>query len=87
MTVFLLALLVLATGYLLGSIPFSVLVARSAGVDILATGSGNPGATNVLRTMGKIPGYLVFSRVSPPHSGRWFSRGTPVFTPGSPSLG
>jgi len=61
MTVFLLALLVLATGYLLGSIPFSVLVARSAGVDILATGSGNPGATNVLRTMGKIPGYLVFS--------------------------
>lgn len=54
------AFLVVLAGYLLGAIPFAVLVARSAGVDILKAGSGNPGATNVLRTLGKGPGYLVF---------------------------
>lgn len=47
-------------GYLLGAIPFAVLVARSSGINILEVGSGNPGATNVLRTLGKGPGYLVF---------------------------
>ncbi len=52
--------LVLVIGYLLGSISFAVLVARSRGVDIFEAGSGNPGATNVLRTLGKGPGYLVF---------------------------
>jgi glycerol-3-phosphate acyltransferase PlsY len=47
------ALLVAAVllGYLLGSIPFGVLVTRVAGVgDVRAIGSGNIGATNVLRT-------------------------------------
>ena len=47
-------------GYLLGSIPFGVLVAKKAGVDIYSVGSGNPGATNVLREIGKPSGYLVF---------------------------
>ena len=36
-------------GYLLGSIPFGVLVSKRFGVDIYSVGSGNPGATNVLR--------------------------------------
>ena len=36
-------------GYILGSIPFGVLVAKRYGVDIFSVGSGNPGATNVLR--------------------------------------
>ena len=47
-------------GYVLGSVPFGVIVAKKYGVDIFAVGSGNPGATNVLRSIGKPAGYLVF---------------------------
>lgn len=44
-------LLSLLLGYLLGSIPFGVLLTRSAGAgDLRSIGSGNIGATNVLRT-------------------------------------
>jgi len=39
--------------FLLGSIPFGLLIARARGIDIRAQGSGNIGATNVLRVMGK----------------------------------
>ncbi len=45
--------------YLLGSIPTGFLVARSRGVDIRTVGSGNIGATNVLRTLGKPLGIFV----------------------------
>jgi acyl phosphate:glycerol-3-phosphate acyltransferase len=45
------ALLALLTGYLLGSIPFGVLLTRLTGAgDLRSIGSGNIGATNVLRT-------------------------------------
>jgi len=46
--------------YLLGSIPAGFLVARAKGVDIRTVGSGNIGATNVFRSVGKLPGILVF---------------------------
>ena len=48
-------------GYLLGSVNFAVLVAKKHGVNILEAGSGNPGATNVKRVLGKGPGNLVFA--------------------------
>lgn len=54
-------LLLIAFGaFLLGSIPTGYLVARSRGVDIRQHGSGNIGATNVFRTLGKPLGILVF---------------------------
>jgi acyl phosphate:glycerol-3-phosphate acyltransferase len=46
--------------FVLGSIPFGYLIAKARGVDIRATGSGNIGATNVLRTLGRGPGLFVF---------------------------
>jgi glycerol-3-phosphate acyltransferase PlsY len=46
--------------YLLGSIPAGYLAGRIAGIDIRATGSGNIGATNVTRTLGRRYGYPVF---------------------------
>src|SRR5476651_1557740 len=57
----LLPLLIAAViGYLLGSLPFGYLVAKSKGVDIFEVGSKSPGATNVRRVLGSGPGTLVF---------------------------
>ena len=44
--------------YLLGAFPTGKLVARSHGVAIEKTGSGNVGATNVARTIGKKAGFI-----------------------------
>lgn len=41
-----------AFGYLVGSVPFAYLLARRRGIDLRLVGSGNVGATNVLRTSG-----------------------------------
>ena len=47
-------------GYLLGSFPAGYIAGRLAGVDVRSVGSGNIGATNVLRVLGKRWGYPVF---------------------------
>lgn len=46
--------------YLLGSIPFALLISLPQGVDPRKAGSGNPGATNVARLLGKKWGLLTF---------------------------
>ena len=44
--------LVVIVSYLLGSINFAYITARIKGIDISSEGSGNPGTSNVLRTLG-----------------------------------
>jgi glycerol-3-phosphate acyltransferase PlsY len=51
--------LALVAAYLVGSIDFAVIVARMHGVDIHSVGSGNPGASNVIRSIGRVPGAMV----------------------------
>ncbi|WP_245576164.1 glycerol-3-phosphate 1-O-acyltransferase PlsY [Deinococcus murrayi] len=55
----LLFVLLLALSYLLGSLPAAAWVARTRGIDIRRVGSGNSGATNVLRSVGKGPAAVV----------------------------
>ena len=47
------AAIVFVAAYLIGSVDFGVILPRLGGVDIYSVGSGNPGASNVLRTMGR----------------------------------
>ncbi len=44
--------LALLASYLLGSVSFGILMASSQGVDIRSEGSGNPGASNIMRVLG-----------------------------------
>src|SRR3954467_8355872 len=55
------ALLALVIAYLVGAIPFGGLIARSRGIDLFHAGSGNIGATNVGRVLGRRFGLLVFA--------------------------
>lgn len=55
------ALMIGVIGYFIGSIPFSFIVSKYLGkIDIREYGSGNSGATNVFRTLGKKAGLLAF---------------------------
>lgn len=51
--------LALIGAYLIGSLDFAVVVAQAKGVDIRSVGSGNPGTSNVLRTLGRGPAAMV----------------------------
>ena len=44
--------LVVSLAYLVGSMPFAFLLSRRRGIDLRRVGSGNVGASNVLRTSG-----------------------------------
>ena len=46
--------------YAIGAIPFGVLIAKARGIDLLSVGSGNVGATNVVRALGWKLGVFVF---------------------------
>jgi glycerol-3-phosphate acyltransferase PlsY len=62
----------LVGSYLAGSIPFGYLAGRLAGIDIRQAGSGNVGATNVVRVLGKAYGYPVFA-LAPGRLPEWSS--------------
>lgn len=49
----------LAAAYAIGSIPFAVIAGRRVGADVRLQGSGNPGASNVFRTLGPGAGAAV----------------------------
>ena len=51
--------LIVLAGYLVGSIPTGYLVGKAKGIDLRKEGSGNIGATNALRVLGKKDGILV----------------------------
>lgn len=50
----------IAVAYLLGTFPSATLIARANGIDIAAVGSGNPGASNVTRSLGWRKGIWVY---------------------------
>jgi glycerol-3-phosphate acyltransferase PlsY len=51
----------IVVGYLLGSVPFAFLIARAHGKDLRTIGSGNIGATNLARALGRKWGYICFA--------------------------
>ncbi|HIP86288.1 MAG TPA: glycerol-3-phosphate acyltransferase, partial [Aquifex sp.] len=52
--------ILIISAFLLGSIPFGYLIALFKGIDIRKYGSGNVGATNVARVLGKSYGIAVY---------------------------
>ena len=52
-------IIAIIVSYLLGAIPFAFIVGKIKGIDIRRHGSGNVGATNATRVIGKVPGIIV----------------------------
>lgn len=83
----------LAGAYLVGSIPTGYLAGRARGIDLRAVGSGNIGATNALRILGKPIGILVLvidalkglagCTLVPHAAARWLDSSSPT-APGLP---
>ena len=60
------SVLAIAAAYVVGAVPIGFLVARAFGIgDIRRRGSGNIGATNVLRTAGRLAAVLTSPRAAP----------------------
>ena len=53
-------IILIIASYLLGSVPFGILIAKAHGKDLRSIGSGNIGATNVSRALGKKWAYICF---------------------------
>ena len=51
----------IVVAYLLGSVPFAFLIAWAHGKDLRTIGSGNIGATNLARAVGRKWGYMCFA--------------------------
>jgi len=52
---------IIGVGYVIGSIPFGFIIGKLHGIDIRKVGSGNIGATNVTRAVGKVAGKVCFA--------------------------
>ena len=86
MTPILIRSAVIAVSYLLGSIPFALLIGKYYGVDIRKVGSGNVGATNVTRAVGKWAGRFCFAcdfakGALPVACCQWFLAREPIWLP------
>lgn len=58
MSIYLVAIITILASYLIGSVPVGYLIARMMGVDLLQSGSGKIGGTNVLRAVGLFPSMM-----------------------------
>lgn len=54
-------ILLIIAAYLLGAIPFALIIAKAYGIDLRKVGSGNIGATNLSRALGRKWGYTCFA--------------------------
>jgi glycerol-3-phosphate acyltransferase PlsY len=76
-------ILLLIVSFIIGSVPFGIIIAKSKGINLKKVGSGNIGATNVLRSLGKWPAVLtllgdILKGTAAVAIGRYFGAG-PVY--------
>jgi len=74
-------ILLILFAFILGSIPVGVIIAKAKGIDLKKVGSGNIGATNVLRSLGRWPAALtllgdIFKGTAAIAVGKYFGVGT-----------